>query len=148
MLELFSSFAPINFHWCWPRELKRSLSVRDEEMKRWKWIYGTSYIHFQNKINLRVNETNITWRVDPIRSQSQFLKSLSIITLQRTKTWKINASIAVLCVSFTWQMMKTRVIRLRGIKGRNARDQIAFCALHSFLVEVQTNAGRIHATHA
>jgi len=33
-------------------------------------------------------------------------------------------------------------------KGANASDQIAFCAFHSFLVEVQTNAGYIHATHA
>ena len=39
-------------------------------------------------------------------------------------------------------MVKTRVIsRLRGAEGRDARDQIAFCAFHSFLVEVQTNAG-------
>ena len=50
-------------------------------------------------------------------------------------------SIAVLCVSFTWQIVKTRVIRLRVIEGPNARDQIAFCAFHSFLVEVQTDAG-------
>ena len=33
-------------------------------------------------------------------------------------------------------------------KGANASDQIAFCAFHSFLVEVQTNAGYIHAAHA
>ena len=39
-------------------------------------------------------------------------------------------------------------IRLRGVAGRNARDQIAFCAFHPFLVEVQTNAGYIHVTHA
>ena len=38
-------------------------------------------------------------------------------------------------------MVKTRVIRLRGVEGRDARDQITFCAFHSFLVEVQTNAG-------
>ena len=44
-------------------------------------------------------------------------------------------------------MVKTRVIRLRGVKGRDARDQIAFCTFHSFLVEVQTNAGYIHVTH-
>ena len=43
---------------------------------------------------------------------------------------------AVLCVSFTCQMVKTRVIRLRGVEGRNARDQSAFCAFDSFLVEV------------
>ena len=40
------------------------------------------------------------------------------------------------------------VIRLRGVEGRNARDQIAFFAFHSFLEEVQTNAEYIHATHA
>ena len=45
-------------------------------------------------------------------------------------------------------MVKTRLIRLRMIEGRNARDQSAFCAFHTFLVEVQTNAGYIHATHA
>ena len=57
-------------------------------------------------------------------------------------------SSAVLCVSFTWQAVKTRVIRLRVIEGPNARDQSAFCGFHTFLVEVQTNAGRIHATCA
>jgi len=44
--------------------------------------------------------------------------------------------------------VKTRVIRLRIIEGSNARDQIALCAFQTFLVEVQTNAGYIHATHA
>ena len=38
---------------------------------------------------------------------------------------------------------KKRVIRLRVIEDRNARDQSAFCAFHTFLVEVQTNAGYI-----
>ena len=32
--------------------------------------------------------------------------------------------------------------------GQNTHDQIAFCTFHTFLVEVQTNAGYIHATHA
>ena len=52
------------------------------------------------------------------------------------------------CVSFTWQMVKTRVIRLLVIEGPSARDQSAFCAFHTFLMEVQTNAGYILATHA
>ena len=39
------------------------------------------------------------------------------------------------------------VIRGREVQGRSARDQIAFHALHTFLVEVQTNAGYIHAAH-
>ena len=44
-------------------------------------------------------------------------------------------------------MVKTRAIRfLRVIEGQNARDQIALCAFHSLLVEVQTNAGYIHVT--
>ena len=34
------------------------------------------------------------------------------------------------------------------VEGLNARDQIAFGEFHSFLEEVQTNAGYIHATHA
>ena len=37
-------------------------------------------------------------------------------------------------------MVKTRVIRLPVIAGPNARDQIAFCAFHTFLVKVQTKA--------
>ena len=50
-----------------------------------------------------------------------------------------------------WKIVKTLAIRLRVIKdlkGPNARDQIAFCAFYSFLVEVQMKAGYIHATHA
>ena len=47
---------------------------------------------------------------------------------------------------------KHRVIRLRGEEvlgsSLDALDQITFCAFHSFLVEVQTNPGYIHATHA
>ena len=40
------------------------------------------------------------------------------------------------------------VIRLRVIEGLNARYRIAFCAFHSFFVEVQMNAVYMHATHA
>ena len=56
-------------------------------------------------------------------------------------------SIAVLGVSFTWQIVKTRVTRSRVIEGPNASNQIAFHAFHSFLVEVQMNAVYIHAKH-
>ena len=52
----------------------------------------------------------------------------------------------MLCGSCTWQIVKTRVIKLRVEKSPNARDQIAFCSFHSFSVEVQTNAGYIHET--
>ena len=34
------------------------------------------------------------------------------------------------------------------IEGKKERDQIAFCAFHLFLVEVQMNAAYIHETHA
>ena len=44
-------------------------------------------------------------------------------------------------------MVKACMIRLRGVEGQDAHDQIAFFAFHSFLVEVQMNAGYIHATH-
>ena len=63
----------------------------------------------------------------------------------RSKRFSYNA---VLCVSFMSQMVKTCVVRVQGVECRNARDQIAFCVFHSFLVEVQTKAGYIHATHA
>ena len=59
---------------------------------------------------------------------------MRVTTHRRCKRF---CSIAVLCVSFTWQMVKTRVIRLRGAEGRDARDQTAFRAFHSFLVEVR-----------
>ena len=39
----------------------------------------------------------------------------------------------VLCVSFTWHMVKTCMIRLRVIEGPNAHDQIMSCAFHSFI---------------
>ena len=64
---------------------------------------------------------------------------------QRSKRFGSND---VLCASFTRQTVKTRMIRLQVIEGPDALDQIAFCAFHSFLVEVQTHAGYMHATHA
>ena len=39
---------------------------------------------------------------------------------------------AVLCISFMWQMVKTRMIRIRVIEGPNVHDQIALCvSIHS-----------------
>ena len=63
---------------------------------------------------------------------------------QRSKRFCSNA---VLCLSLTLQIEKTRVIRWRRVEGRNARDQISFCAFHSFLVKIQTNALRMLATY-
>ena len=40
-----------------------------------------------------------------------------------------------------------QVIRLHVIEDPNARDQIVFNAFHSFLVEVQKNAGDICAAY-
>ena len=45
-------------------------------------------------------------------------------------------------------MVKPHVIRLPVIECPNISNQIALCAFHSFLVEVQINAGYIHAMHA
>ena len=64
---------------------------------------------------------------------------------QRSKRF---CSSAVLCVSFTRQIVQTRAIKLQVIEVPNARDQIAFCTFHSFLVEVQTNNGHMRATYA
>ena len=57
-------------------------------------------------------------------------------------------TIAVLCVSFTLQIVKTHMIRIRVIEGPNMHDQSVFCAFHTFLVEVQMNADYIDAMHA
>ena len=38
------------------------------------------------------------------------------------------------------------MIEGQNTDGQNARDEIAFRAFHSFLVEVQTNAGYVHAS--
>ena len=52
-----------------------------------------------------------------------------------------------------WQMVKKVcdqicMIRLGVMVGPNARDQIAFRAFHTFLLEVQMDAGYIHAMDA
>ena len=39
------------------------------------------------------------------------------------------------------------MIRLRVIEGPNTRDQIVLCAFHSFLVEVQMNAGYMYVQY-
>ena len=44
---------------------------------------------------------------------------------RRSKRFYSNA---LLCVRFTWQMVKTRVTRLRRVEGRNACDQVRFFA--------------------
>ena len=54
---------------------------------------------------------------------------------QKSKRFCSNA---LLCVGFTLQMVKTRVIISRVFEDPNARDQIAFYTFHSFLVEVQS----------
>ena len=79
-----------------------------------------------------------------VNSNNQWLRSAG----DKGRRSRCFCSDAVLRVGFTWQMVKTHVMRLRGVEGWNGRDKIASCALHSFLVEVQTNAGYIHATHA
>ena len=60
-------------------------------------------------------------------------------TDQRSKRFCSNA---VLYASQNTQHLIMRV------EGQNARDQIALCAFHSFLVEVQMNVGYVYATHA
>ena len=60
-----------------------------------------------------------------------------------TECGRQQSTVAVLCETFMWQIVKTSVIRLWVTEGPNAYDQIAFNAFNSFLVEVQTNAGYI-----
>ena len=64
------------------------------------------------------------------------------------KDWRLkHFCCAVLCVSLTWQLFKTCMIRLRVIEGPNTHDQIVLCAFHSFWVEVQMNAGYMHVQY-
>ena len=91
----------------------------------------------KKNLNLKVsyNPMNRTCDTAPltiITSNSQRLGNAGDND-RRTKRFCSNA---VLCVSFTWYMVKTRVIRVRGVEGRNACDQIAFCTSQTFLVEV------------
>ena len=125
-----------------------ALPVNNTENKKVK----LNFAYFKNLAIIRQNfhcdldvficcfptyKTNIT-------SNNQRLRSVG----NNNRRSKRFCSSAVLCVSFVWQMIKTRVIRLPVIEGRNTLDRSAFCAFHTFLVEVRSNAGYIHATHA
>ena len=57
---------------------------------------------------------------------------------------------AALFVSFTWEKVKTHVIRLRVIEGPNTHDQIAFSCIPFILSESSKECGPwvIHAAHA
>ena len=59
-----------------------------------------------------------------------------------------NTLAAMLCFKFHVIEGHRHVIRLGVTEGPNVRDQIVFCAFYSILMEVQINAGYIHATHA
>ena len=53
-----------------------------------------------------------------------------------------------LCIKFHVIEVHKHVIRLGVTEGPKMRDQIVFCAFYTVLMEVQINAGYIHATHA
>lgn len=53
-----------------------------------------------------------------------------------------------LCIKFHVTEVYKHVIRLGVTEGPNVCNQIVFCAFYSILMEVQINAGYIHATHA
>ena len=63
----------------------------------------------------------------------------------RSKCSHSNAS--ALCKFYMTEGQKKGMIRIKMIEGSNACDQIAFHALRSFLVEVETNTGYIHIKH-
>ena len=97
------------------------------------------------KCILLYNQLVIRWKVTKgVISNNQRLRSAG----DNDRRSKRFCPSAVLSVSFTWQVVQTRVIRLRVIECPNARDQSAFCGFHTFLVEVQTNVGHAHATCA
>ena len=43
-------------------------------------------------------------------------------------------------------LQRCALCRFHVTDGLNTCDQIAFCAFHSFVVEIQTDAGYIHAS--
>ena len=83
--------------------------------------------------------------------------SLKLVETKVYRVWATtidseNAFALTMCLmrKFHIMVVKTRVIRLRVTQtgGPNMSDQIAFCAFHSFLVEIQMNPGYICVTHA
>ena len=90
----------------------------------------------QKEIKEASNKVQVSWmckcNITIIRiSNNQRLRSLSDYD-RRSKHF---CFIAVLCISFTWQIVETHVIRLQVTGGPNALDQIAFCAFHLFSVK-------------
>ena len=63
---------------------------------------------------------------------------------RRSKRFYSNA---LLCVRFTWQMVKTRVTRLRRVEGRNACDQVRFFAF-LFILSGSPNECCLHTCDA
>ena len=88
------------------------------------------------------------WRAsDNYRKSKRFCSNVTCdqvsffpVHFEKENAWSQVSSNAVLCVSFTWQIVKTRLISLRGVEGPYGRDQFKLRTFHSFLVEVQTNA--------
>ena len=80
----------------------------------------------------------------------KWLKNIFMYVLEITIGYRVRVvtkrfcSIALLCVNFTWQIVKTHVIRLWKVADPNTHDQIALRAFLSFLVEVQANPVYIH----
>ena len=99
--------------------------------KKEKWL---EYETFQKPLSFAPQEEKST-SISTYRPSTYLL----VITIGHgvQATTKRFCSIAVLCVSFTRQIVKTRVIRFPVIANPNARVQIEFSAFHSFLVEVQ-----------
>ena len=103
------------------RQVKNNVSVVDWEVGDSWWSVQQPFPFLLPKIAQKIHLTIIT-------SNNQRLQSA------RDHKWRSKhfCSNSLLCISFTWQMVKTRVIRLRVIEGPNLCDQIAFCAFHSF----------------
>ena len=136
-----------NIHWDKGKGIERKMWIG---MTGWKTPTGYPYF---TDLGVRIYDGE--YKGVDVHKRFPNTIRLKLVTTKRLRSAGDNdrrskrfCSIAVICVSFTWQIVKTRVIRLRMIKGPNARDQIGFCTFHSFLVEVQSNAGYIHRTHA
>ena len=87
---------------------------------------------------LLIHLNDVNWKKQKVTECGRLRSKVKTHLLQRCALIKFHVRGA----------QNTRDQITSDIEGLNARDHIALCAFHSFLVEVQTNAAYIYATHA
>ena len=114
------------FNFRWPLQ---SLFLRYKpKNKRIFLIFVCSFSSYWNNFSkkncFRVYRKLLTWpTVDKKPINNQRLRSADD-NGQKSKRFSSNT---VLCLGFKWQMVKTRMIRLRGVEGRNVWSKCVLC---------------------